>query len=229
MNRLRFLFNWLTARRSLFIRTEATPNSNALKFIPGRALLQTADRTFHFELRDFARFSANSFADRVFSLSGISDLLIGYDFITVTKSESADWKHIQPQIFSLLTESLCGGLPLLPPQSELAASEARTVAVSQYTGAERETVEKVLHLLDTKIRPSVQQDGGDVDFIRLQDGVLFVSLKGACSSCSSSTITLKRGIEAMMRHYIPEVIAVEQEKTRLEAVSDEQFSKQSGE
>jgi Fe-S cluster biogenesis protein NfuA len=183
----------------MFIQTETTPNPATLKFIPGREVM--AEGTVDFP--DSAAGSRSPLAARLFTIPEVERVFFGADFITVTKREG-DWRHLKPAILGAIMEHFTLGLPLF--ESE-AAAEAEPV----YEGEEAEIVAQIKELLDTRVRPAVANDGGDIIFKGFDggSGTVFLHLQGSCSGCPSSTITLRNGIENMLRHYIPEVSAVE--------------------
>jgi len=185
--------------KAMFIQTETTPNPATLKFIPGRQVM--AEGTVDFP--DAASGSRSPLAARLFTIPEVERVFFGSDFITVTKREG-DWRHLKPAILGAIMEHFTLGLPLF--ESEAAAEEEPV-----YEGEEAEIVAQIKELLDTRVRPAVAGDGGDIVFKGFDggSGTVFLHLQGACSGCPSSTITLRNGIENMLRHYIPEVSAVE--------------------
>lgn len=182
----------------MFIQTETTPNPATLKFIPGRQVM--AEGTVDFP--DAASGSRSPLAARLFTIPEVERVFFGSDFITVTKREG-DWRHLKPAILGAIMEHFTLGLPLF--ESEAAAEEEPV-----YEGEEAEIVAQIKELLDTRVRPAVAGDGGDIVFKGFDggSGTVFLHLQGACSGCPSSTITLRNGIENMLRHYIPEVVEV---------------------
>ncbi|XP_075391647.1 NFU1 iron-sulfur cluster scaffold homolog, mitochondrial isoform X3 [Tenrec ecaudatus] len=186
-----------TPVRSMFIQTQATPNPNSLKFIPGRPVLETRTMDFPTPASAFR----SPLARQLFRIEGVKSVFLGPDFITVTKqSEELDWNLLKPDIYAAVMDFFASGLPLV---TEETASEA---------GSEEddEVVAMIKELLDTRIRPTVQEDGGDVIFRGFEDGIVQLKLQGSCTSCPSSIITLKSGIQNMLQFYIPEVEGVEQ-------------------
>lgn len=182
----------------MFIETEATPNPATLKFLPGQTIL--GDQTADFPDADAALISP--MAEALFGLEGVSRVFLGGDFVTITKSDDADWQSLKPQILGLLMEHLMAGKPIL---REGIALEAEDV-----DPADQEIAEQIKDLLDTRIRPAVAGDGGDIIFRGFREGVVSLKMQGACAGCPSSTATLKHGIENMLKHYIPEVTSVTQ-------------------
>ena len=184
----------------MFIQTEATPNPATLKFLPGRAVMP--DGTL--DLRDVADAERSPLAQRLFGVSGVSGVFLGSDFITVTKSDG-EWPHLKPAILGAIMEHFMSGAPVL------AAGEAADVNEEGefFDPADAETVETIKDLLETRIRPAVAGDGGDITFRGYRDGTVYLAMKGSCSGCPSSTATLKHGIQNLLRHFLPDVREVE--------------------
>lgn len=178
----------------MFIQTEETPNPLTLKFLPGRVIM--TEGTADFPHRDAGKRSP--LAAALFGVSGVSSVFYGGDFISVTKDESADWPLLKPSILGAIMEHFMLNAPLFTDGDKAAVSSEPDDPV----------VAEIKELLDARIRPAVAMDGGDITFDRFEEGVVYVRLQGACSGCPSSTVTLKAGIENMLRHYIPEVIEV---------------------
>ncbi len=181
----------------MFIQTEQTPNPATLKFIPGRAVLD--DGTADFASADLAERSP--LARRLFGVEGVSRVFLGSDFITVTKSGETDWQVLKPAILGGIMEHFTSGEPVV-------ASAAPAGDPGAAVEGEDEIVSQIRELLDTRVRPAVAQDGGDIIFQRFEDGIVYLHMQGSCSGCPSSTATLKMGIENMLRHYVPEVVEV---------------------
>lgn len=182
----------------MFIQTEATPNPATLKFLPGRPVLGEGT----LELRDAgAAAAASPLAERLFAISGVAGVFFGADFISVTKAD-AEWQHLKPAILGAIMEHFMSGAPLLRED----ASEAREDEF--YEAHDEETVEIIKELIETRVRPAVAGDGGDITFRGFKDGVVFLTMRGACSGCPSSTATLRHGIENLLRHYVPDVTEV---------------------
>jgi Fe-S cluster biogenesis protein NfuA len=180
----------------MFIQTEQTPNPATLKFLPGCPVLTSG--TANFTSEEAARISP--LAERLFSLPEVTGVFLGADFVTVTKSEDWDWYRLKPAILAVVMEHFTAGRPVL-----LSDPAAGTTAA---TSEEDEVVAQIKELLETRVRPAVAQDGGDIIFHDFEDGVVYLHMQGSCSGCPSSTATLKAGIENMLRHYIPEVVEV---------------------
>jgi Fe-S cluster biogenesis protein NfuA len=191
----------------MFIQTEATPNPNSLKFIPGQEILGAGVRDF----ADAAAAGASPLADEIFRIEGVERVFFGADFVSVTKSPDAEWAHLKPFILGALMEHLVAGRPILlesATKSEAPADSAPIV----YEGEAQEIVAQIEELIETRVRPAVAQDGGDIIFHSWdqESGVVKLHMRGACAGCPSSTLTLKQGIENMLKHYVPEVTRVEQ-------------------
>ena len=182
----------------MFIETEGTPNPATLKFLPGRDVLGSTTA-------DFAAPEAagqSPLASALFQLPGVARVFLGADFITVTKTGGIEWLALKPQVLGAIMEHFLSGRPVL---EGVAADADEDVAPE-----DAEIVAQIKELLDTRVRPAVAGDGGDIVFRGYRDGVVRLHMQGACSGCPSSTATLKHGIENMLRHYVPEVVAVEQ-------------------
>ncbi|MGQ9366272.1 NifU family protein [Azospirillum sp. ST 5-10] len=175
----------------MFIQTEQTPNPATLKFLPGREVLGRG--TADFPSRTEA--GRSPLAERLFEIDGIEGVFLGADFITITKADGKDWYLLKPSILGVVMEHFTAGRPVL------------TGAADEDGAAEDddEIVQQIKELLDTRVRPAVAQDGGDITFHGFDRGVVYLHMKGACAGCPSSTATLKAGIENMLRHYVPEV------------------------
>lgn len=181
----------------MFIQTETTPNPNTLKFIPGELVMTQGTADF----RSAADAAASPFAQRLFRLNGVMGVFYGRDFIAVTKDEAKYWAVLKPLILGLVMDHFSQADPqLFVTRDERAASTAPT--------SDDPIAQKIIELLEKRIRPAVAMDGGDIQFDRFEDGIVFVHMRGACAGCPSSTVTLKAGIENMLRHYVPEVTEV---------------------
>lgn len=184
----------------MFIQTESTPNPNTMKFLPGQEVL--GSRTAFFTDKENA--AQSPLASALFTLPDIRAIFYGSDFITVTKSEASSWEILKPQILTTIMEHYQSGNPLMTDEKPKAKKEE-----ASYSTDEQEIVDQIKELLETRVRPAVAQDGGDIIFHSYKDGIVHLEMHGACSGCPSSTATLKSGIENMLKHYVPEVIAVE--------------------
>lgn len=181
----------------MFIQTEQTPNPATLKFLPGCQVVTSG--TANFTSIEAARVSP--LAERLFALPEVKGVFLGTDFITVTKAADDDWYLLKPAILAAIMEHFTAGRPVL-------LADPRESAAPQ-DEEEDEVVAQIKELLETRVRPAVAQDGGDIIFHNFEDGIVYLHMQGSCSGCPSSTATLKAGIENMLRHYIPEVVGVE--------------------
>jgi Fe-S cluster biogenesis protein NfuA len=179
----------------MFIQTEQTPNPATLKFLPGRAVV--AEGTADFATADAAQRSP--LARRLFAVDGVARVFLGADFVSVTKSGDCEWHVLKPSILGALMEHFTSGEPTVETGADVPSSGA----------ADDEVVTQIKELLDTRVRPAVAQDGGDIVYRGFERGVVYLHMQGACAGCPSSTATLKMGIENMLRHYVPEVVRVE--------------------
>jgi Fe-S cluster biogenesis protein NfuA len=184
----------------MFIQTEQTPNPATLKFLPGRTVL--AEGTVDF--RDAQDAERSPLAQRLFRVEDIEGVFFGHDFVTVTKSEDADWQALKPVILGILMEHFVSGQPVMLDGDAAGGVHADTAE----DGENAEIISQIKELLDTRVRPAVAMDGGDIVYRGFQNGVVMLQMQGACQGCPSSTATLKMGIENMLRHYIPEVVEV---------------------
>jgi Fe-S cluster biogenesis protein NfuA len=182
----------------MFIQTEATPNPATMKFLPGRAVLEHGT----LDLRDAAQAEQSPLAERLFGIPGVSGVFFGSDFITVTKS-AGEWHQLKPMILGAIMEHFMSGAPLL-------TAGAPQISDSEefFDDADAATVATIKELLETRVRPAVANDGGDITFRGFKDGVVYLNMKGACSGCPSSTATLRHGIQNLLRHFIPDVTEV---------------------
>ncbi|HWW48344.1 MAG TPA: NifU family protein [Xanthobacteraceae bacterium] len=187
----------------MFIQTEATPNPATLKFVPGRTVLENG--TMEFNDRESAERSP--LAERLFQVPSVTGVFYGSDFITVTKSDG-DWQHLKPAILGAIMEHFLSGAPLFADGSHDGAAHI-TDDGEFFDEADAETVETIKDLLETRVRPAVANDGGDITFRGFKDGVVYLNMKGACSGCPSSTATLKHGIQNLLKHFVPDVVEVE--------------------
>ena len=180
----------------MFIQTEATPNPSTLKFIPGRDVLRSGTRDF----RDrSAAERASPLAARIFEVDGVEGVFLGSDFISVTKGDG-EWQHLKPALLGAIMEHFMSGAPAVTD-----TVEAEVQDDGEYAGEDGEIVETIKELLETRVRPAVAQDGGDITFHDYKEGVVYLHMRGACAGCPSSTATLRHGIENLLRHFIPEV------------------------
>lgn len=182
----------------MFIQTESTPNPATLKFLPGLTVLETGTADF-----PSAEAAAKSpLAQRIFAVSGVTGVFFGSDFVTVTKDASTAWDHVKPAILGAIMEHFQSGAPVMENEAVATGGHA------SHSGPDAAIVAQIKELLDTRVRPAVAQDGGDITFHGFDRGVVYLHMQGACAGCPSSTLTLKMGIENLLRHYIPEVVEV---------------------
>lgn len=185
----------------MFIQTEATPNPATLKFLPGRTV--SADQVIEFS--NSADAGISPLARALFAVDGVSNVMFGSDFVSVTKN-AGEWQHLKPAILGALMEHFMSGEPLLIGAPAVAA----TGDGEFFDPADSDAVDAIKDLLETRVRPAVAGDGGDITFRGFRDGVVYLSMRGACAGCPSSTATLKHGIQNLLRHFVPEVREVEQ-------------------
>ena len=178
----------------MFIQTEETPNPATLKFLPGQTVLGTGTANFS----EGDNTERSPLAKKLFGVDGVVGVFLGSDFITITKKEDFLWEHIKPALLGTIMDFLQSGEEILNKGSGDSSDDI-------YEGPDSETVKKIIDLLDTRVRPAVAQDGGDITFQSFEEGVVYLHMQGACAGCPSSTMTLKMGIENLLKHYIPEV------------------------
>jgi Fe-S cluster biogenesis protein NfuA len=181
----------------MFIQTEATPNPATLKFLPGRTVLDSGT----LEMRDRTEAAKSPLAERLFNIPGVGGVFLGSDFITVTKQD-AEWPQLKPAILGAIMEHFMSGAPLVKEGEGAAADD------EFYEEADAEVVTTIKDLLETRVRPAVANDGGDITFKGFKEGIVYLHMKGACSGCPSSTATLRHGIQNLLKHYVPEVVEV---------------------
>ena len=186
----------------MFIQTEATPNPSTLKFLPGRTVLPAGT----IEFRDADSAGRSPLAKALFSVPGVSTVFFGADFVSVSKSEG-EWQHLKPSILAAIMEHFVSGAPMLQDGIEHDQAKGED---EFFDPSHAEPVTTIKELLETRIRPAVAGDGGDITFRGFRDGVVYLEMKGACSGCPSSTATLKSGIQNLLRHFLPDVQSVEQ-------------------
>jgi Fe-S cluster biogenesis protein NfuA len=180
----------------MFIQTEATPNPATLKFIPGKPVLGNGTVDF----RSTEEAAGSPLATRLFDVDGVTGVFLGNDFISVTKDESA-WQHLKPAILGAIMEHYMTGAPVMDGE----ADSGSDVPEGTYDPKDEDTVNTIKELLETRVRPAVAQDGGDIVFHGFQEGVVFLHMRGACAGCPSSTATLQHGIENLLKHFCPDV------------------------
>ena len=182
----------------MFIQTETTPNPATLKFLPGRPVLASGT----LDLRDPSEAAKSPLAERLFGIAGVNGVFFGSDFITVSKSQG-EWQHLKPAILGAIMEHFMSGAPLVADTATDAP--ARDEFFEQ---KDAETVATIKELIETRVRPAVANDGGDITFRGFKDGVVYLNMQGSCSGCPSSTATLKHGIQNLLRHFVPDVVEV---------------------
>jgi Fe-S cluster biogenesis protein NfuA len=181
----------------MFIETEVTPNPDTLKFLPGKVLMESGTANF-----PNVETSENSpLAQAMFALDGVNGVFVGYDFVTITKATEMDWETVKPLVLAALMQFFASGAPIVVGSAggELFVEEDE---------ADSEIIEQIKTLLDEKVRPAVAGDGGDIIYHGFKEGVVYLQMQGACAGCPSSTITLKHGIENLLKYYVPEVVDV---------------------
>ena len=189
----------------MFIETETTPNPSSLKFLPGQTVMPAGTREF----ASPEAAAASPLAEALFDTGEVVNVFYGWNFITVTAAPGVEWSALKPQVVTILLDHFVSEAPLfrggsadgiaVPPEDYMAVEEDE---------ADAETVEAINELLETRVRPAVAGDGGDIAYRGFRDGIVYLSLQGACSGCPSSTATLKQGIESLLKHYVPEVVEV---------------------
>ena len=189
----------------MFIQTQTTPNPATQKFLPGRDVSPETP----YEFISLEEAAASPLAAALFGLNGVKAVFLGSDFVSITKSDEADWAHLKPQALAAIMDHFVSGAPVIAD-----AAKAETPAAEDdivYEGETAEIVAEIKELIATRVRPAVANDGGDIVFKRFDadTGIVHLSMRGACSGCPSSALTLKQGVENLLRHYVPEVTAVE--------------------
>lgn len=185
----------------MFIQTEATPNPATLKFLPGKVVMESGTADF----RDAASAEISPLATRIFAVPGVSAVYFGYDFVTVTK-DGPEWQHLKPAILGAIMEHFMSGTPVM---AKPGGAEQDDLEEEFFDAGDETIVTTIKELLETRVRPAVAQDGGDITFRGFRNGKVYLNMKGACSGCPSSTATLKHGVQNLLRHFVPEVQEVE--------------------
>lgn len=188
----------------MFIETEATPNPATLKFLPGRIVMESGT----LDIRDRHAAEHSPLARRLFAVPQVTGVFYGSDFISVTKSEG-EWHHLKPALLGAIMEHFLSGESLF--EGDVAQHQATSMSDEQefYDPADTQTVATIKELLETRVRPAVAGDGGDITFRGFRDGIVYLTMKGSCAGCPSSTATLKHGIQNLLRHFLPDVREVE--------------------
>lgn len=179
----------------MFIQTQDTPNPATIKFVPGIEVLKNTTRNY----TKSDNYRESPLADSLFLIEGVEGVFLGGDFISVTKLDGHDWEYLKPIVLATIMDHFVSGMPILNDSSEKPKTAVSDDALTN----------QIIELIDTRIRPAVAEDGGDIVFKDFKDGVVYLEMHGACSGCPSSTVTLKSGIENMLKHYVPEVLSVE--------------------
>ena len=185
----------------MFIQTEATPNPATLKFLSGKIVMENGTADF----RNAEDAAASPLATRIFAIPGVTAVFFGYDFITVTK-ESQEWPHLKPAILGTIMEHFMSGVPVM---GSAASANDEDEDGEFFEPGDESIVATIKELLETRVRPAVAQDGGDITFKGFRSGKVYLNMKGACAGCPSSTATLKHGVQNLLRHFVPEVLEVE--------------------
>uniref|UniRef100_A0A182Y7M5 NFU1 iron-sulfur cluster scaffold homolog, mitochondrial n=1 Tax=Anopheles stephensi TaxID=30069 RepID=A0A182Y7M5_ANOST len=201
-------------KRTMFIQTQDTPNPDSLKFLPGVSVLEKG-QTMDFPSVSSAQCSP--LAKLLFRVEGVRAVFFGSDFVTISKQEDAEWRIIKPEVFAVIMDFFASGLPVV--------TDAKPNPDTQFNEDDDETVQMIKELLDTRIRPTVQEDGGDIIFMGFDDGIVKLKMQGSCSSCPSSIVTLKNGVQNMLQFYIPEVVSVEQVTDEVDKMAEKEFSR----
>ena len=188
----------------MFIQTEPTPNPLTLKFLPGRIVMKEGTAFFH----DKSKCTNSPLAKRLFSIEGVAGVFFGNDFITITQEKNTDWQILKPMILGAIMDHYNSDEEVLIINKNNSINiDSKSSDAKQ---EDNETVKQIKNLLDTRIRPAVAMDGGDIVFQSFEKGIVYLHMQGACSGCPSSTATLKMGIENMLKHYVPEVKEIRQ-------------------
>nr|CAG4644143.1 EOG090X0A0R [Lepidurus arcticus] len=201
--------------RTMFIQTQDTPNPNCLKFLPGRQVLESGTMDFPSGSDAYK----SPLARLLFRIEGVKSVFLGPSFVTVTRmDEDVEWRVLKPEVYATLMDFFASGVPVV-------SEDAQPNADTAINEDDDETVQLIKELLDTRIRPTVQEDGGDINFVSFKDGIVKLQMQGSCTSCPSSIVTLKSGVQNMLQFYIPEVVGVEQVESELDKKAKEEFDK----
>jgi NFU1 iron-sulfur cluster scaffold homolog, mitochondrial len=221
------------AARTIFIQTEDTPNADALKFRPNHEILPDNFPSSFLEYLSprstLAPPHPSPLAAQLMNVDGVTSVFYGKDYITVTKDSSTPWAHVKPEVFSIISEAVTSGQPIVNTIENKTGEQGQGSSAGEdaasYNPEDEEVVGMIQELLETRIRPAIQEDGGDIEFRGFHDGQVLLKLRGACRTCDSSTVTLKNGIESMLMHYIEEVKGVQQVMDQEEEVAMKEFAK----
>jgi len=205
-------------KKTMFIKVQETPNPNSLKFVPGVQVLESG--TVDFPSSESC--GSSPLAKLLFRIEGVTGVFLAPEFITITKAEDeeAEWRTVKAEAFAVIMDFLSSGLPVLRE-----GSQGQETGHSGDSDASEETVSMIQELLDTRIRPTVQEDGGDILYRGFRDGIVYLKMQGSCTNCPSSSVTLKNGVQNMMQFYIPEVLAVEEVKDDSDLLVEQEFDK----
>jgi len=209
----------------MFIQTETTPNADSLKFIPGTPVMESGGSA---EFLDTRAALASPLALRLLGIEGVKSVFYGPDFVTVTKDGENAWAVVKPEVYSVLMEHFAGGEQQQRPLFRSGEEDPSRAGPedTRILETDSETVAMIKELLDTRVRPAIMEDGGDIEYRGFtDDGIVRIKLKGSCRGCDSSTVTLKTGIERMLMHYIPEVKGTEQVMDEEERMAQDEFSR----
>jgi Fe-S cluster biogenesis protein NfuA len=190
----------------MFIQTESTPNPRTLKFLPGRDVLGAGSREF----AEAGAAGGSPLAHALFAIAGVERVYLGGDFLTITKADALEWPHLKPHLLAAIMDHFTSGRPVLLDAG--ASADGCDEAAIVYEGAAAGIVKEIKEIIEARVRPAVARDGGDITFHSWdhQAGIVRLNMRGACAGCPSSALTLKQGIENMLKHYVPEVLTVEQ-------------------
>jgi len=218
-----FALSWV---RNMFIQVHQTPNPNSLKFTPGTNVLEGTDYPQPtMDVPSINEAAKSPLARHLFRVEGVKGVLLGSDFITITKVTDMDWALIKPDLFAVITDFFASNLPVVKENAEGSEGDQSSASAGEidFEPADAEIVEQIIELLDSRIRPTVQEDGGDLELRGFRDGIVKLRMQGACSSCPSSTVTLKAGVQNMLQFYIPEVVGVEEVLDEIDQVNKQVF------
>jgi Fe-S cluster biogenesis protein NfuA len=216
----------------MFIQTESTPNADALKFNPNQRVLPESISSPFLEYLSprstIAPPHPSPLAGKLFNIDGVTSVFFGTDYITVTKDSATPWAHVKPEVFAVINEFMLSGQTIVNTVEDKAkegGQEGTEIDSLAYNEDDDEVIGMIKEILETRIRPAIQEDGGDIEFRGFHDGQVLLKLRGACRTCDSSTVTLKNGIESMLMHYIEEVKGVQQVLDQEEEIAIQEFAK----
>ena len=189
----------------MLIETERTPNPATRKFLPGRTVMEAGSRDF--PNADSA--AASPLAEALFATGLIDGVFFGRDFVSVSAAAGIDWDTLEPEVLGIMLDAFVGGLPLFKPGTAAGIDVAGDATTFEEDPADEDIIDQIKELIETRVRPAVAQDGGDIVYRGYRQGTLYLAMQGACAGCPSSAITLKRGIEGLIKHYVPEVESIE--------------------